>query len=68
MDGAFCLPAPRPPCRSTEGAVMAEQVGDELAPAVRRELERLFAPLISRATGAVSEQAAAPPESRSPAR
>lgn len=46
---------------------MAEQVGDELAPAVRRELERLFAPLISRAAGAVSEQAAAPPEPRSPA-
>jgi hypothetical protein len=47
---------------------MAEQVEDGLAPVVLRELERLFAPLIAVAAGAVSNQAAELPESYPPAR
>ena len=68
MDGAFCLLAPRPLCRSTEGAAMAEQGEDGLAPVVLRELERLFAPLTAVAAGAVSDQAAELPEPYPPAR
>ena len=68
MDGAFCLLALRPLFRSTEGAAMAEQVENGLALAVLRELERLFAPLIAVAAGAVSDQAAELPESYPPAR